>query len=199
MTLYTQQASQQEAISERESNKAFEGHKIALLLATGFDEKAYLTLQKFLRRSQAFLKLVSTDQGLVTSWQGTGWGHNYAVDLPINKALAADFSMCIIPGGSRNADKLALSAHTKRFINGFLMSSKPVLTINEANELFNRLEIEAGSPLENAVTEPQSNDNRSGAVVRNMTLFQVFEADHASSGDDITKALDMASSCLYNM
>ena len=186
------------ASNENGLNRNLEGCKIAFLLTTGFDEATFLTAQKYIRRSNGLLKLVSPDSGLVTSWQGSNWGHNYAVDVPINQALAADFSMCVIPGGNRSADKLGLSAHTKRFINGFLASSKPVVSINEANDLLSRLDLDEGSALESALNANRTNDNHNDSIVQKGTLFQVSLKDQAILTNELTKALDMACGCLYD-
>ena len=135
--------------------------KVAMLLATGFEEKEFLILQKHLREAGSFIKLVSSDLGLVTSWGGDLWGHNYAVDVPLNQALAADFSLCAIPGGMRSIDKLVLSAHTRRFVNGFLQSGKPVITLNEATGLIQRLDID---PDTSAADIAPVNDNVSEGI-----------------------------------
>ena len=188
--------------NENDFNKSFEGCKVAFLLSTGFDEATFLTAQKYIRRSKGLIKLVSPDSGLVTSWQGSSWGHNYAVDIPINQALSADFSMCVIPGGSRSADKLALSAHTKRFVNGFLASSKPLVSFNDANRLLSRLDLEERflpeTTHELSGEVSGTNDNHNDAVVRKGTLIQVSSTDESALSDELAKALEMAHNCLYD-
>lgn len=119
---------------------SYKGHKIAVLLATGFNESDFLMVQKSLRECKADFSLISPDTGLVTSWQVDGWGHNYMVDNPLNKSLAADFSMCIILGGQRAMDKLSSTAHSSRFVKGFVMTQKPVMTMNEANDFIDGLD-----------------------------------------------------------
>ncbi|MCD8570795.1 MAG: DJ-1/PfpI family protein [Alphaproteobacteria bacterium] len=75
------------------------------------------------------------DHGLVNSWTGTAWGHHFAADCVLSTALAADFSMLLIPGGRRSVEKLKLTAHTQRFINGFLNAGKPLALMGDAVEL----------------------------------------------------------------
>lgn len=43
------------------------------------------------------MRIVSMDQGLVNSWNGQAWGLHYAADATLNSALAADYSILIIP------------------------------------------------------------------------------------------------------
>jgi protease I len=116
-------------------NKALLGEKIAVLIANGFCEHDLTETQKSLQKYGANVRIVSMDQGLVHSWNGENWGLHYAADTTLNTALAADYSILVIPGGQRSIEKLKLTAHTKRFIGGFLNAHKPVIAFDEALEL----------------------------------------------------------------
>lgn len=105
---------------------------VAMLLANGFNEQEFIAAQKALREMGIAMKVISANQGLVNGWEGTGWGHNYAVDEPLNTALGADYDAVIIPGGERSHDKLKQTAHTKRFISSMMMANKPVAAIGDA-------------------------------------------------------------------
>src|SRR5690606_33724615 len=108
--------------------------------------------QKALLPFGANIRIVSMDHGLVNSWNGLGWGLHFAADKALNSALAADFSMLVVPGGRRSLEKLKLTAHTKRFISGFVDSRKPVAFFGEAVELLAFAERAAGK----TVTGPAS-------------------------------------------
>jgi protease I len=116
-------------------SKPMMGQKLAVLVANGFSETDLMAAQRTLQKAGVNVRIVSMDQGLVNSWNGTGWGLNYAADYPLNAALAADFDILLIPGGQRSIDKLKLTAHTKRFINGFMNAHKPVIAFDEALDL----------------------------------------------------------------
>ena len=116
-------------------NKALLGEKIAVLIANGFCEHDLTETQKSLQKAGAYVRIVSMDQGLVNSWNGEAWGLHYAADTTLNTALAADYSILVIPGGQRSIEKLKLTAHTKRFIGGFVNAHKPVVAFDEALEL----------------------------------------------------------------
>jgi protease I len=116
-------------------NKPLLGEKIAVLIANGFCEHDLTEAQKSLQKIGANVRIVSMDQGLVNSWNGQGWGLHYAADQSLNTALAADFSILVIPGGQRSIEKLKLTAHTKRFIGGFMSARKPVVAFDEAVDL----------------------------------------------------------------
>jgi len=80
-------------------------------------------------------KPLSGEAGLVNSWTGENWGHHFAIDVQLNTALGADYSMLVIPDGTRSLDKLKLTAHTKRFIGGFMAASKPVAVWDGAKQV----------------------------------------------------------------
>lgn len=114
---------------------SFSGEKLAVLLASGFNETDLTSLQKALMPSRIPMRIVSMDRGLVNSWNETDWGLSFAADKALNEALAADFDMLLIPGGQRSIDKLKLTAHTKRFIGGFMDAGKPVVAMGDAIDL----------------------------------------------------------------
>ena len=112
--------------------KTLAGMKIAVLMANGFDEPMFLAAQKQVQELGATMRIISTNQGLVNGWNGSGWGHNYAVDAPLNTALGVDYNALIIVGGERSMDKLKMTAHTRRFIGSFMASQKPVIAMGDA-------------------------------------------------------------------
>lgn len=116
-------------------SKPLVGRKIAVLVANGFSEKDFTFTQKALSDTGADIRIVSMSQGLVNSWIEGGWGLNFAADQALNMALAADFDMLIVPGGQRSMQKLQLTAHTRRFIGGFVDTHKPVAFFQDAIEL----------------------------------------------------------------
>lgn len=116
-------------------HKALSGQKLAVLVANGFCEKDLTEMQRGLMKSGAIVKIVGMEQGLVNSWNGEGWGLNFPADQTLSTALGADFSMLVIPGGQRSADKLKLTAHTRRFVGSFMDAGKPVVAFGEALDL----------------------------------------------------------------
>lgn len=116
-------------------NKPLLGEKLAMLVANGFDEKDLILSQRSLQNLGANIRIISMDHGLVNGWNGHGWGLHFAADKALNSALAADFSMLVVPGGSRSINKLKLTAHTKRFISGFIDAHKPVAFMGDAIDL----------------------------------------------------------------
>jgi protease I len=115
--------------------KALQSQKIAVLVANGFNEVEFISIQKAMLEQGASLRIVSTDSGLVNGWDGKGWGHNFAVDAQLNSALGIDYDAVIVPGGQRSIDKLKLTAHSRRFIGSFMAAMKPVICMGDAVQL----------------------------------------------------------------
>jgi protease I len=116
-------------------SKFLTGTKIAILAANGFTQNDFTQTQRALLAAGATLKVVSPDQGLVNGWEGSAWGHHFAVDQVLSTVLGADYDMLVVPGGQRSIDKLKTTAHTRRFISSFMNSGKPVAMFGEAAEL----------------------------------------------------------------
>lgn len=115
--------------------KSLLGEKIAVLVANGFSEQDLTHTQRALQKFGANMRVISMDHGLVNSWNGAGWGLHFAADKVLSSALAADFSILIVPGGRRSIEKLKLTAHTRRFLNGFIDAGKPVVLFDDALDL----------------------------------------------------------------
>lgn len=125
-------------------NKSLAGAKIAILVANGFNEQDLTHTQRALQAKGAHARIIGMDQGLVNSWTGESWGHHFAADHVLSAALAADFSMLVVPGGRRSVEKLKLTAHTRRFIGGFMDAGKPVALYDDAVDLLVFAERAAG-------------------------------------------------------
>ncbi len=122
-------------------SKSLLGHKIAYLVANGLNEQDLIESQKIVQALGADTRIISMDQGLVSSLNETGWGLNFAADQALNQSLAADYSAIIVPGGQRSVEKLQLTAHTRRFLRGFYDMNKPVCILKEAEALLEYAEI----------------------------------------------------------
>lgn len=123
---------------------SFSSYKIAVLASNGFEETQFLKVQKHIQEMGAQMVLVSSNQGLVNGWDGSGWGHNHAVDVPLNTALGVDYDAVVVIGGERSLDKLKQTAHTRRFINSIMGADKPVCLMADAAYLVRDLEMGEG-------------------------------------------------------
>lgn len=144
-------------------NKPLLGKNVAVLVANGFLEQDVTSVQRHLHPLGATIRMVSMeDHGLAHSWNGTGWGLHFAGDAVLKSALAVDYSMLVVPGGQRSIEKLKLTAHTKRFIGGFISMHKPVAVLGDALSVLTDLDLADGL----TVSGPQSlnlNAQKAGA------------------------------------
>jgi protease I len=125
-------------------NISLTGQKIAFLVANGFHERDLTEAQRVLQKSGAHVRIVSMDNGLVNSWNDDAWGLYFAADQALSSALAADFEILVVPGGQRSIEKLKLTAHTRRFVRGFMDAGKAVVLMNDALQLLEFTELAAG-------------------------------------------------------
>jgi len=114
--------------------------KVAVLVANGFLETDYIMMQRAFQAQGAKVSMISVETALTNSWRGSEWGLHFSADAQLSTALAADFDALIIPGGQRAMDKLQMTAHTARFLNGFLNAGKPVMMMNDATQLMSYIE-----------------------------------------------------------
>lgn len=124
--------------------KPLYGQKVAILIANGFSEQDMTEAQRKLSEAGANVRIIGMDHGLVNGWNGEAWGHHFAADNVLSSALAADYSVLVIPGGQKSIDKLKLTAHTKRFISGFVDAGKPIAVMGDAIDLLVFVEKVAG-------------------------------------------------------
>lgn len=111
------------------------GQKVAILVANGFDETDMTHAQRRLNALGATMKIISTENGLVNSWVGTGWGHHFPTDGHVSTVLAADYDALYIPGGRRSLEKLKDNAHARRIVRGFFDAGKPMMLMGCAVEM----------------------------------------------------------------
>lgn len=117
------------------TTKPLAGKKIAIMVANGFDEIEFTEPQKQLIEAGANVKTVSRANGLVNGWYEGAWGHFYPVDGDLAETLAIDFDGLVIPGGTRNVEKLASDPHGVRILNAFLRADMPICLIGDATSM----------------------------------------------------------------
>jgi protease I len=133
-------------------NHDLSGKKIAILIANGFIQSDVIAAQRAFQDVKATVKLISSENGIVNGWEGSGWGHHFASDMSVNKALAADFDMVVIPGGMAHVEKLLKTEHTKRFIGGFMRAQKAIVAFADGVKVL----VESGMLRGYEVSAPES-------------------------------------------
>ncbi|KZD12620.1 DJ-1/PfpI family protein [Oceanibaculum pacificum] len=111
------------------------GRKIAILVASGFEEVQMTDAQKTLIAAGAQTKVISRENGLVNGWHENSWGHFFPIDADLTQTLAVDFDALLIPGGARSVSKLLDDPHAKRIVKAFLKGNQPVAAFGDAISL----------------------------------------------------------------
>ena len=157
----------------------FSGKTIAIMVASGFDETAFIAIQRVMMTAGGKLKVVSREAGLTNAWNGKGWGMSYPADATLSTTLAIDYDALIVPSGSRHIESLKTDAHAKRVLRAFLRENMPVLLQGEATSLIDLIEGD------NADRLTVSNGDMAPIVDRNLVTIAA-----ASEALDELKALN---------
>ena len=124
----------------------FSGKTIAIMVASGFDEAAFIAIQRAMMTAGGKLRVVSRETGLTSAWSGIGWGMSYPADATLSTTLAVDYDALIVPSGSRHIESLKTEAHAKRVLRAFLREDMPVLLQGEAVSLIDVIEDDSDRP-----------------------------------------------------
>ena len=125
----------------------FSGKTIAIMVASGFDETAFIAIQRVMMTAGGTLRVVSREAGLTNAcleWHRVGM--SYPADATLSTTLAIDYDALIVPSGSRHIENLKTDAHAKRVLRAFLREDMPVLLQGEAISLIDLIENNADRP-----------------------------------------------------
>ena len=117
------------------------GKTIAIMVASGFDETGFISIQRAMMQAGAKLRIISREAGLTNAWNGSGWGMSYPVDSTLSTTLAVDYDALIVPSGERHITTLSDEVHAKRILRAFLREDMPVLLIDDAIRILDIVEM----------------------------------------------------------
>jgi protease I len=105
------------------------GLRVAILIADGFEQVEMTEPRKALDQAGADTRIVSPKPQKVRGWNFTDWGDEFPVDVPLDRAHAADFDALLLPGGVLNPDTLRIIPSAVAFAKSFFDARKPVAAI----------------------------------------------------------------------
>lgn len=105
------------------------GKKVAILVTDGFEQVELIEPKEALEQAGAVTQIISPKPDWVKGWNHTVWGDEYTVDVPLEKANAADYDALLLPGGVMNPDKLRRDERALKFVKAFFDAGKPVAAI----------------------------------------------------------------------
>jgi hypothetical protein len=109
--------------------------KFAIMVSHGFDESAFVAIQKMMLAQNISLRVISPNAGLVNGVSGGQVVMSYPVDVAFNETLAIDFDALIIPAGDTHIGTLSDELHTVRIVRAFMRQSMPILVQDNALDM----------------------------------------------------------------
>ena len=85
------------------NTSAFKGKKIAVMVASGFNEEQFLIIQKTILAAEGSYTIISRDIGTTNGWASEKWGLSYPVDQPVSETLAIDCLLYTSPSPRDNS------------------------------------------------------------------------------------------------
>jgi protease I len=123
------------------------GRKVAFLATDGVEEVELATPWKVLKDAGADVTLVSNKPGEI---QGVTKGEKsgtFKVDKVLSEVSARDYEALVLPGGTRNPDRLRMDEAAVAFVRDFMEADKPVAAICHAPWLLVEADAVAGRTL----------------------------------------------------
>ncbi len=106
-----------------------DGKKVAILVASGFEQVEMTKPRAALKDAGAETKIVSPKAGQIQGMNHADKGDKFDVDLTLDDANPEDFDALLIPGGLLNPDELRSTPAATDFARHFFDAGKPVASI----------------------------------------------------------------------
>jgi len=107
-------------------------HRVAILVANGFEQEELTRPREALEAAGAVTELVSPEDGKVKGWEHTDWGDEFDVDVSLDDADPEAYDALLLPGGVMNPDRLRRNEGALAFVRAFFQAGKPVAAICHA-------------------------------------------------------------------
>lgn len=105
------------------------GLKVAMLIATGFEQSEMVGPKKALEDAGATVHIVSITEGKIQGWDWVKLEPQdfFIVDATLKNVTANDYDALVLPGGLNSPDDLRLDDNAVNFVKGF--KHKPIAAI----------------------------------------------------------------------
>lgn len=105
------------------------GKRVAILVTDGFEQIELTSPREALETAGAKCFVISNIEGKVQGFEHHDKKDRIDVDLPLDKANAAEFDAVLLPGGVINGDALRVEKKAQQFVQQIDRAGKPVLVI----------------------------------------------------------------------
>ena len=106
-----------------------DGKKVAILVASGFEQVEMTKPREALTEAGAETMIVSIKSGKIQGMNHDEKGDKFDVDLTLDQAQPEDFDALLIPGGLLNPDEMRQQGSALNFARHFFEAGKPVAVI----------------------------------------------------------------------
>lgn len=105
------------------------GLKVAILIATGFEQSEMIGPKKALEQAGAIVHIVSPVEGKVKGWDWVSLvpKDDFTVDVNLKYAKLHEYDALVLPGGLNSPDDLRLDEGAISFVRSF--QNKPIAAI----------------------------------------------------------------------
>ncbi len=110
-------------------NHDLHGKRFAILVTDGFKQVEMTEPRQALEEAGARADIVSPAKEKAKGWLQAEWGDEFAVDVPLERADAAQYDGLVLPGGVMSPDKLRADKKALAFVRAFFQAGKPVAAI----------------------------------------------------------------------
>lgn len=123
------------------------GKKVAVLMASGFEQSEFTEPRRALETAGARAVVVSPENETVRGWKEMNWGDEFPVEVSLDSANSDDFDALLLPGGVMNPDKLRQDERAVRFVREFADAGKPIAAICHGPQILIDAEVVRGRRL----------------------------------------------------
>ncbi|MGE5548783.1 MAG: DJ-1/PfpI family protein [Solirubrobacterales bacterium] len=106
--------------------------KVAVVVASGFEQTEMTAICKGLADAGHTVQVVSTKKHAARSWDNTRWNGDVPVDMAAIDAEAQDFDALVFPGGLIAADTLRSDDAVVRLVRDATAQGRPVAALGHA-------------------------------------------------------------------
>ena len=103
--------------------------RIAFLATDGVEQSELTEPWRAAQEAGARVELVSVKPGGIQGWQGDEKGQTFKVDRLVADVTPEQYDALVVPGGTKNADRLRTDPDAVEFVRGFFAAGKPVAAI----------------------------------------------------------------------
>ncbi len=106
-----------------------QGKRVAFLATDGVEQVELTEPWKAAKEAGAEVELVSVKPGEIQGWNHDEKGDRFRVDRVAADVTADEYDALVLPGGTKNPDKLRTNPDAVEFVRGFFPAGKPVAAI----------------------------------------------------------------------